>query len=350
MKNIDKELIEWAINKIETEFKGEISLLLGRKGACKGPEDGDDMAFDFFIPACDHGYSLARTFIIDDMGYDLFPMTWKRIEGLAALNEGIAFCLADSEILYARNDADRERFELLRKTMFNNLKNKDFIYTKSLEKINSAMDIYKTMLFEKSLGNVRKAAGGIIEYLSQALAIINGTYINRDYGYSERMKQINILTNIPANFLKNYEEILRAKEIETIFKEVHNLMEETREFFEQFTPEGKLKSYNYDELAGWYEEARYTFRRIAYACKNNKFVDCFNLGYYLQIEFDILTEEAGLDNMDLLGSYDADDLSNFKKCAEKIEEYIVYEIKKHGAVLRKYDNLEEFLEKNDRGI
>jgi len=38
-------------------------------------------------------------------------------------------------------------------------------------------------------------------------------------------------------------------------------------------------------------------------------------------------------------------LSNFKKRAEKIEKYIVYEIKKHGAVLRKYDNLEEFLKK-----
>jgi hypothetical protein len=345
MKKIDRELIEWAINKIETEYNGDIGLLLGRKGTCKVPEDGYDMSFDFFIPACDHGYSLATTFIIDDMGYDLFPMSWKRVEGLAALNEGITFCLADSEILYARTDADRERFELLRKTLFNNLKDKDYIYMKSLEKINAAMDIYKTMLFEKSLGNVRKAAGGIIEFLSQALATINGTYINRDYGYSERIEQIKILPRIPVGFLKNYEEILMAKEIETIFKAVHDLMEETREFFKQFTPVKKFRSYNYDELAGWYEEARYTFRRIAYACKNNKFVECFNLGCYLQVEFDILTEEAGLDKMDLLGVYDAHDLSVFKRRAENIENYILSEIKKHGVALRKYENLEEFLRK-----
>ena len=345
MKKIDKELIEWAINKIETEFNGDISLLLGRKGACKVPEDGDDMAFDFFIPTCDHGYSLARTFIIDDMGYDLFPMSWERVAGLATLNEGIAFCLADSEILYARSDTDRERFELLRKTMFNNLKDKDFLYMKSLEKINSAMDIYKIMLFEKMLSNVRKAAGGIIEYLSQSLAIINGTYINRDYGYSERIEQIKGFPSIPANFLKNYEEILRAKDIENIFKAVHNLIEETREFFEQFMPERNLKGYNYDELAGWYEEARYTFRRIAYACKNNKSIECFHLGYYLQVEFDILTEEAGLDKMDLLGSYDVKDLSVFGKCANDIEEYILSEIKKHGGVIKKYHNLDEFLKK-----
>ena len=343
MKNIDKELIEWVINKIETEFNGEISLLLGRKGACKVPTDGDNMAFDFFIPACDHGYSLARTFIIDDMGYDLFPMSWQRVEGLAVLNEGISFCLGDSEILYARNDADRERFELLRKTMFNNLKNKDFIYMKSLEKINSAMDIYKTMLFEKFLGNVRKAAGGVTQYLCEAIAIVNGNYIKKDYGYSERIEQIKELSKIPANFVKNYEDILRAKDADTIFKVTHDILEETREFFKQFAPEKNISNYNYDELAGWYEECRYTFRRIAYTCKNNKFVECFNLGCFLQIEFDILTEEAGLDKMDLLGTYDANDLSAFEKRANEIEEYILSVIKKHGVILKKYDNLEEFL-------
>lgn len=343
MKNIDKELIEWVINKIETEFSGEISLLLGRKGACKVPTDGDNMAFDFFIPACDHGYSLARTFIIDDMGYDLFPMSWERVEGLAALNEGISFCLADSEILYARNDADREHFEILQKTLFNNLKNKDYIYKKSLEKINSAMDIYKTMMFETSLGHVRKAAGGISTYLCEALAIINGTYTKKDYGYAERIEQMKVLPKVPVNFLKNYEEIIRAKDIKTIFKVVHNFMEETREFFKKFAPEKTLKSYNYDELAGFYEESRYTFRRIAYSCKNNKYIESFTWGCYLQIEFDILTEEAGLDKMDLLGSYNADDLSSFEKRANEIEEYILNEIKNHGVVLKKYDNLEGFL-------
>lgn len=343
MSNIDEQLIKWAINKIENEFNGEISLLLGRKGACKIPTDGDEIAFDFFIPANDNGYSLARTFIIGDMGYDLFPMSWERVEGLATLNESIAFCLADSEILYARNEADRERFEILRKTLFNNLKNKDYVYKKSLERINYAMDIYKTMAFEKSLGSVRKAAGAIISYLSEALALINGTYISRDYGFADRFGQMKLLNNIPADFFKYYEEILKAKDIKTIFEMVHNLLEGTREFFKQFEPKKKEKNYNYEELAGWYEECRYTFRRISYACKNNRFVECFSWGCYLQIEFDILTEEAGLDNMDLLGCYDSEDLSAFEKRAKEIEDYIVSEIKKHGVALRKYDDLEEFL-------
>ena len=254
MKNIDKDLINWTINKIESEYKDDVSLLLGRKGACKVPSDGEEMAFDFFIPATDRGYGLAKTFIIGDMGYDLFPMSWERIEGLAALNEGIIFCLADSEILYARNEADRERFEILRKTLYDNLKNKEYAYKKSLEKINYVMDIYKTMMFEKSLCSVRKAAGGIIEYLCEAIVIINGTYIKKDYGYGERLSQIKELKKVPRNFIENYEKIIGGKDVDDILKVTHDIIDETRDFFNEFKVEEVSRSYNFDELAGWHEE------------------------------------------------------------------------------------------------
>ena len=39
MKNIDKELIEWAVNKIQTEYKDDISLLIGQVGGGKIPTD-----------------------------------------------------------------------------------------------------------------------------------------------------------------------------------------------------------------------------------------------------------------------------------------------------------------------
>lgn len=343
MKNINKELIAWVIKEIENEYNGEISLLLGRKGARMLPSDSNDMTFDFFIPASDHGYSLSRTFIIGDMGYDLFPMSWERVGGLATLNERIAFCLADSEILYARNEADKEHFELLQKTLFNNLKDIDFVSKKSLEKINFAMDIYKTMMFEMSFGNTRKAAGVITGYLLEALVIINGTYVKRDYGYWNIVEQVNELKNVPVGFTDIYEKILRAEDIDAVKNLVHCIIGETRNFFKQFVPQKKPKNYDFDELAGWYEESRYTFRRIAYACKNNQIHESFTLGCYLQIELDILTEEAGLDKMDLLASYNADDLSAFEKRSEEIEEYILNVIKKHGVKLRKYDNLEDFL-------
>lgn len=92
------------------------------------------------------------------------------------------------------------------------------------------MDIYKTMVFETSLGSVRKAAGAITNYLSEALALINGSYINKDYGSADRIEQIKSLTNVPVNFLKYYEEILRIKDIKTIFEVVHNFWKKQENF------------------------------------------------------------------------------------------------------------------------
>lgn len=50
----------------------------------------------------------------------------------------------------------------------NNLENPKFTFNKALKFLNTAMEIYQTMMFEDSLCVVRKAAGGIsIENLAE---------------------------------------------------------------------------------------------------------------------------------------------------------------------------------------
>ena len=70
-------LTQWAIHKIETEYKEDIALLIGIKGHST---DGDchGECFDFFVPATEHGYNLSQTFIIDGIGHDLYPRSWER--------------------------------------------------------------------------------------------------------------------------------------------------------------------------------------------------------------------------------------------------------------------------------
>lgn len=79
MKNIDKELIEWAVHKIQTEYREDVSLLIGQVGGGKIPTDEQNMVFDFFVPSTERGNQLACTFIIEDMGYDLYPISWERL-------------------------------------------------------------------------------------------------------------------------------------------------------------------------------------------------------------------------------------------------------------------------------
>lgn len=357
MKNIDKELIDWATKEIKTKYSEDVALLIGQKGACKTPEDEQNMAFDFYVPATDRGFQLAKTFIIEDMGYDLYPMTWERLEGIAEFNEPrVIFAVMKGEVIYARTEEDRQRYENIKKNILKNLTNKDRTFKKALESLNTAMEIYQTMMFENSLCTVRKAAGGISCFLVNAIAMVNGQYLINGYG--------NLTTELarykatPDHFQSLYIKIFEAKDIASIQEICHELIRVTRDFFMKVksaqsdenkkstdTDKSDTNDINYNDLADWYQEARYTFRRIDYYAKINSLEDCFSLGCYLQIEFDAIQDEFNLAPMDLLGVFDSNNLAEFAERANTLEKYISGVLTSHHAELKIYSNLQEFLDK-----
>lgn len=347
MKDIDNELIKWAIDKIKNEYKDDVALLIGQKGACKIPTDKQNIAFDFYVPSTKRGNNLAETFIIEDMGYDLFPMSWERLEGIANLDEKITFAFAKGVILYARTKEDEERFLNLQEKLKSNLRNKDFAYRKSLEQVNTAMDIFKTMVFDNDISHVRKSAGGIMQYLGIAIATFNGTFLGGTYGNMQFVKEVSEMDVKPSLFKEICKDIVCENDINKIKTLSFNLMDTTRNFFME---NRKIlcsdeRNYNYEDLAGWYYESRYTFRRIEYYCSVKDYMSAYELGCYMQIEFDAIQGEFGLKRMDLLGSFEWDNLCEFANQSKKLEEYIVNVLKEQNIKLKVYTNLEEFLER-----
>lgn len=349
MRNIDNELIKWAVDKIKKDYTEDVALLIGQKGACKIPTDQQNIAFDFFVPNTKKGYNLSQTFIIEDMGYDLFPMSWERLEGIANLNEKITFAFAKGVVLYARTKEDEERFLKFQEKLKSNLENKEFAYRKSLEQIDTTMNIFKTMFFDNDISHVRKSAGGIMQYLSMAIATFNGTFLSGSYGSSQFVKEVSQMSLKPELFGEICEDIVIEKDIDKIKNSVYRLIDTTRRFFmknrqTQFQNE---RNYNYEDLAEWYYEARYSFRRVKYYCNAKDYMSAYELGCYLQIEFDAIQGEFGLDRMDLLGCFEWDNLLNFQNQANKLEEYILTVIKENNIKLKIYDDLQAFLERNN---
>ena len=207
MKNIDKELVDWAIQKIETEYKDDVALLIGQVGGCKIPTDEQNMIFDFFIPSTERGFQMANTFMIEEMGYDLFPISWDRLEGIANIEEPrMIFAFAKGEVIYARTEEDRKRFETIKEQMFERLQDKVLMYGKALEQLETAQEIYQTMLFEEKFGKLRKAAGGVSCFLMSAIASINGTYL--ESGYMNLTKDLSNMTLQPENFLELFTKLI----------------------------------------------------------------------------------------------------------------------------------------------
>jgi hypothetical protein len=144
------ELDNWAITKIKTEYKDDVQLLIGHN-SYRLPGDAELAQISFFFPATDKAYELAKTFIIGGIGYDLFPMSWERIERMTELEEDNASCVGDAVILYFRTEQDKERFLELQHRLKEHLSDPQFTLRKALEKVSVAMELYQTMMFEDEL-------------------------------------------------------------------------------------------------------------------------------------------------------------------------------------------------------
>lgn len=345
MKPMQRELTAWAITQIQEKYPEDVALLIGVSGHSL-ENDCHGECFDYFVPANDNGNKLAQTFIIDGVGHDLYPRSWQRIENMADLNDDFAFGLADAKILYCRSEADKRHFIELRERLMSNLKDKDFMFKKALGKLDTAMEIYRTMIFEASPYKVKMGAGFIAHYLAFAVAYINGTYFKQRLDLET--VELAQMKELPEHFINLYEAIVKATASEELKTLCFNIISTVRGFIADRRPleAEALKQPNYKELAAWYEEMSLTWRRIYYHCDAGDYQRVFRDALSLQHELNIIKEEFGLVEMDLLGSFDIRDLNGFKKRAEELENYILSEIEGHDVAINRYDTLEQFLAEN----
>jgi hypothetical protein len=341
------ELDNWAINKITTEYKDDIQLLIGHN-SYRLPGDVELARISFFFPATDKAYELAKAFIIDGIAYDLFPMSWERIERMTELDEDNASCVGDAEILYYRTEQDKERFLELQNRLKGHLNDPQFTLKKALEKVSVAMELYQTMMFEDELYKVRKAAGHILNYLLNAVAYSNGTYFRNGY-MNRRTQKLLEMKDLPDDLLKLQEDIIKAGTTGETKQLCHELISSVRRYFtaKKGEPEKRWIDQNYADLADWYQELSYAWREIYHWCDQDDAVNAFMRGCFLQSELDIVAEEFGLEVFDLLGSFSSSDLAAYRKQAESLEKELISIIEKNGVSIESYDTVKDFLSAND---
>lgn len=342
MENTTQRLKDWAINKIKEEYADDVALLVAVYGHSVN-NDGHGECFDYFIPATERGYGLSLTFIIAGIGYDLYPRSWERTEATAQLEDGPTLCLANAKVIYSRCKEDEERFNLIRERFISNLDNKHFMIQKGLEQLDVAMNLYSSLMFHEKMYQIRMAVGHISKYLAKTIAYLNGTWVD-----TYEKEKIITLQEIPEKFITYNDAVLRATTSEELKVIAHRMIDQVRKFVALHANKNvrNFDNIDFSNLAGWYHEISLTFRRMRYYCdmENNEgvLIDACSL----QNELGIIQEEFGLKEMDLLGYYNPEHLEEIKEQANQLEQYIIYEIEVHGAVIDKYDTVDEFLDKN----
>jgi len=345
MSKANKKLADWAVKKIESEYHNDVCLLLEHK-TLKLEKDMNATSFSFYIPATNRANGLARTFIIDGIGYDLFPMTWETIESMADVKHYNTTCLGDAEILWARSDEDRQRFISLQARLQANLQNPQYMYERAKKWFNTVKEIYQDTLFEEKLYKVRENVGYICDLLSIAVAFVNLRYFK--HGQTNQLQELSSMKKIPKNFAKLYRDIITESCPTTQKRLCHELIKNTKEFLAALEkPPATKTSPDFSELAAWYQELCYTWRRVYHWCDENDPVNAYIWCCMLQNEVEEWGTKFGITDIDILGCYNASDLAGLRKQAEKIESNFRRAIEENGVKLDEYKTVDDFLSNYD---
>jgi len=352
MKNMNK-LTDWVIHKIKEEYKDDVALLLAVHGH-NTADDQHGVSFDYFVPATERGNELTETFIIDGVGYDLYPRSWERLEDSVMLND-MPIAIDGAKILYARSDEDRDRFMNLKRKLQENLYDSKFVYGKALEYMDKALEIYRSLIFEERLYRVRSEAGYIHYELTKAVAVMNHSYaeepiFSQDQAYNNdpdsRIYHCPEMKQVPEGFFENATRLLIEKDSKTIKEVVYSLLKATRKFILEREPAEEprvMNEVNYQSFADWYRELSLTWRRIRYYCENDMTELAYCDALYLQEELLYVAQEYCIEEMNLLDAFDSNDLSKLKERANVLENRILEILAGHNTSVNSYESVEEFL-------
>ena len=343
MKEIDNRLIDWAIKETEAKYKDEVSILLEHNTYCL-EEDKNVRYLNKIISDKKEYIGLTRTFIINGNGYDFNQVSWESFERDADAKGYYLTVLAEANILYSKNEAEKQRFLYLRAKLFANLENPKYMFERGLEWLNNAMDVYKTFLFEEETSKARKGAGFIIDYLSMAVVCYNQTYFKS----FTRLQELEAMKQLPDNFIEHYKQIVRAKTVSEFQALCHKIIKATREFFkinDKRVRENKLAP-DYQYLACWYQECIYYFKRIVHFCDNNEAELAFDGSCHIQTDLDEIAKDFNISDLNIVSSFDAKDLPGFAKKVKQAEKSIVDALKSSNTKIDAYSSVDEFILQN----
>jgi len=337
----DTRLADWAIKTVETNYADDVCLLL-EHNSLRLERDMAERSFSFYIPATNRANGLNRTFIIDGIGYDLFPMSWERIENMADVKDYNTTCLANAEILWARSEADKQRFTSLQARLAANLQNPAYMRERAAKWLEHAKDIFTDTLFEARVYKVRENAGHICDLLSIAVAFANTCFFK--HGQTNQLHELEKMQNVPPGFIQLYRDIVAEPCPDAQKKLCHRMILLVKEFLETKTqPTGA----DFAELAVWYQEMCYWWRRIYHWCDANDSANAYVWGCGLQGELDEWGAKNGITDTDIMSHFSASDLAAFRKRAEAVEQKFRQVIAKNGVKLDEYGSIEEFLQANE---
>lgn len=347
-KVINDKLVKWIVNKVKTEYANDVSLVLIYGSYVNGTANSKSDVDCYYIPKSERGYNLAVDFIIEDVGYDIFPISWERVEKIADLHENMSPLVGDAHIIYANSEDDVERFKMMQARLKSNLLNDKYVIEIAASRCEKAGMLCTMLNQNHGASEVRKIAGFITMTLADAVAVYNHDYYH--FGLKKQFEDLqNKIPNVPRNIADGYQNVIKAVDIDDVAKYAIKMFEDVCEYLGitftlQEVSEHKSREVNKVDaswLASLYEEISSTFNKIYVCCETGNYILAFLSAVCLQGDLDD-AKEAGCPVYELLNDFNYNELDKLSETTRRVENDFVQLITDYGGRIKKYDCFEQF--------
>jgi hypothetical protein len=359
------EIAETLISHIKAIFPNDIAIAAYYGSYAQGTATKrSDLDF-FFIPATPEGYRASIQFVVGDISFDFWPISWERAEKMASFEEPQTTIIADCRLLYVRSDDDRTRFMRLRDTISNmrSPEHRQMLTEKAELQLRDAyVHLYKMSCTDdlENLSYFRVEAHGVITKVLQSLALINRTYFTR--GWGKNMEQLLRFPLKPARLEPLLDSIMNAQRAADIRSACEQLTADTLELvLEQKKTYSGVSSYP-DRMKGFYEEAKGVLDKILTACEKNDYHTAFFWAISIQDEIArfIFFAESGhwpcnldpslsyqelytrLGLPDLVVLLDPHNLAPLQATVERLDTLLESHLRTQGVEINRFETIKQF--------
>lgn len=290
----------------------------------------------YFVPKTDRGYELGQVFIMQDIGFDFWPISWDRMERIAHHDERISSIISEGQVIYAGSDEDLYRFNQLRE------KTLDYTYPEYqkqvMNKFDSVYQAYVNLLNQKTKEKTRIQMVKVLYILTETLALLNKQAIKRGRSYLK--DEILSMKLIPTHFSVDYDRLFMEDDPKIIQETLLRMIHEIKALV---YPKQALKSLS-QEGEGFYEEIINFYNKIEHAYETHDPVLALFAAAEINLELHEILGDTELDIDALpkmLENYHPKHLDTLYQLSLKHKEMLKHMLNSHGVNIKEFDDMDD---------
>lgn len=340
----NRRIIELVKTKAELVCPGAVDLI-AIAGSFASGEYYEKSDLDLLIVINNEsGWNIAKAFIIEDVGHDIYCQTWEGLEHTAEYPDPHVSKLLDVDIVYTASQEARERYFSLRHRLQDVLARPFCL--EDLEKAegyyHSAVETLGKLFLSSEDSKCKYLSAVILYYIEYVAYMANKAYVR--HGIQGIPAEITALKRLPEGFAGAYQELITAEGAEHIKEAAKSLVKGTGDFLTALRTELSPKpAVTAKELEGTYEEIfsnwRWKMHRAAQV--DSPYLSLMTAAS-CQNYYDEFFASYGLPHFNLFSNFSVQDLSASAAEFDRVLEKFSGLYDDNGIKVCRYPGVDEF--------